>query len=110
SYYKTKTIKTKVNLNSLFKYQHNLYSVPPEYVGKIISVYATENNLHVYYNRDLITVHELSNNKINYSKVHHLEMINNTFSKKENIKDYALMHFKELEKFNEQISNVIREP
>jgi len=33
----------------------------------------------------------------------------NTFLKKENVEDYAKMHFKELEKFNEQISKVIRE-
>lgn len=108
AHYKNKTTKIKVNVNSLFKYQHNLYSVPAEYVGKMISVHITEKNLHVYYNKELITMHEISNKKINYSKMHHYEMINNTFSKLENVEDYALMHLKGLEKFNEQISKVIR--
>jgi len=109
SYYKTKTTKINVNLNSLFKYQNKSYSVPSEYIGKKVSIHATEKNLYVYYNKELITVHEISNDLLNYNQPHHIDMVNNTFLKKENVEDYAKMHFKELEKFNEQISKVIRE-
>lgn len=109
SYYKTKTKKFSVNLNSLFKYQHIFYSVPSEYIGKKVSVHVTEKNLYVYYNKNLITVHKISDKKVNYRPNHHLDMVNNTFTKKEKIEDYTLMHFRELEKFNEQVSAVIRE-
>lgn len=111
SYYKNKTTKVIINSNSLFKYQQKFYSVPSEYIGKKVSVEITENQLHVYFNTKLITVHDISvNNKlISYKSQHHKDMINKTFKKKENVKDYTLKHLKEMEKFNEQISKVVTE-
>ena len=106
SFYKNETTQVKVTTNSLFKYKTNMYSVPPELIGKNVLLQITENNLHVYYNKKLITVHEISENKVNYHTDHHLKMIELTFKNKEDIDDYANQHFKELEKFNEQLSTV----
>lgn len=56
---------------------------------------------------ELITVHEISETKnIIYNKQHHLEMIEQTFKNKYDIQAYALNHLKELERFNEQLSEL----
>ena len=108
SYYKNVTITAKVNTSSLFKYKGNMYSVPPNMIGKNITIEVIDSNLNVYYNKKLITVHSISENKINYHSNHHLQMLGLTFKGlgDEEIKDYAEKHFKELEKFNEQLSTV----
>lgn len=59
----------------------------------------------------LITIHSISNNKINYQETHHLQMLGLTFKSAESddVRAYADKHFKELEKFNEQLSTVTEE-
>jgi transposase len=106
SYYKNTTIQAKVNINSLFRYKQTMYSVPPELIGKNVLIQVTENNLHVYYNKKLITVHSITDKKINYHANHHMKMMELTFKRQENINDYATQHLKELEKFNEQLSSI----
>lgn len=107
SFYKNYTVQTKVTTNSLFKYKQNMYSVPSELIGKKIEIQITENHLQVYYSKRLITVHAISDKKVNYHKNHHLEMINITFKNKEKVLEYADKHLKELEKFNEQLSRIM---
>lgn len=107
SFYKNVTMQVKVNTNSLFKYKQNMYSAPPDLIGKNISIQVTEDNLHVYYNKKLITVHSISEKKINYHNDHHLKMLELTFKGQEDVSEYANKHLKELEKFNEQLSEVI---
>jgi len=65
----------------------------------------------VYYNKKSITIHSISDNKINYHTNHHFQMLGLTFKGQEDeeIRDYAQKHFKELEKFNEQLSTVTTE-
>lgn len=106
SFYKNITIQAKVNTNSLFRYKQNMYSVTPDLIGKKVTIQVTENNLHVYYNKKLITVHNISNDKINYHNKHHLKMLEVTFKGQENVAEYANKHLRELEKFNEQLSGV----
>lgn len=36
SFYKNVTTSAKVNINALFKYKQNMYSVPPELIDKTI--------------------------------------------------------------------------
>jgi hypothetical protein len=109
SFYKNVTTSVKVNTNDLFKYKQNMYSVPPELIGKTIAIEVTEDNLYVYYNKNLVTIHSISKNKINYHKEHHVQLLGITFKgqEKETVEDYANKHFKELEKFNEQLSKVM---
>lgn len=108
SYYKNVTITAKVNTSSLFKYKGNMYSVPPDMIGKNITIEVIDSNLNVYYNKKLITVHSISENIINYHSNHHIQMLGLTFKglEDDDIKDYAEKHFKEFEKFNEQLSTV----
>ncbi|WP_251861139.1 IS21 family transposase [Clostridium sp. Marseille-Q2269] len=46
SFYKNITTSVKVNINALFKYKQNIYSVPPELIGKTIVIEVTEDNLY----------------------------------------------------------------
>lgn len=108
SNYKNSTYSTKVNTNSLFRYKDNLYSVHSDLIGKTVVIEVIEDNLNVYYNKKLITIHQISINKINYNKDHHTELIELIFrnKEKEELKDFTEMHFRELEKFNEQLSAI----
>lgn len=106
SFYKIVTIQAKVNTNSLFRYKQNMYSVPPDLIGKKIMIQITENNLQVYYNKKLITVHSISQNKVNYHDNHHLKIMELTFKGQDDVSEYANKHLKELEKFNEQLSRI----
>ncbi len=107
----TKTIHAKVNSNGLFRYKGNLYSVPVDFINKNIVVKVIDNNLYVYYDHKLITLHTVSNKKINYHENHHLAMMSLTFrnSDKEDVKNYAAKHLEEMKKFNEQLSTVTEE-
>jgi Transposase and inactivated derivatives len=109
SFYKNVTTSAKVNTNALFKYKQNMYSVSPELIGKTIVIEVTENNLYVYYNKNLVTIHSISESKVNYHNGHHIQLLRMTFKgqNEETVSEYASKHFKELEKFNEQLSEII---
>ncbi|QGU00317.1 hypothetical protein SYNTR_1723 [Candidatus Syntrophocurvum alkaliphilum] len=107
SSYKLSSIKVNVNTNALFSYKKKMYSVPSTLIGKKVTIKIIENNLHVYYNKKLITVHEImENKKITYTEQHHLDMLKQTFRKHDGVEEYAIQHLRELEKFNEQLSNI----
>lgn len=61
----------KVNLSSMFYYKGCQYSVPPEYVGKIISLQVYDGYIHAYCNTKFITIHQLSSKKLNYISEHY---------------------------------------
>lgn len=104
SSYKIKTTQATVYSNGLFDYDKKQYSVPAEFIGKKVTLKILETQLQVYYNAKLITMHEISEKLINYKETDHLEMLKKTFKNKENLEEYAIEHLKELEIFNEQIS------
>ena len=64
----------KVNKSSMISCKSNLYSVPPEYVGKYITAQIYDEYLHLYDNTNLIAIHEISSKKINYL-IRHYEQI-----------------------------------
>lgn len=106
SSYKNKTSVVKVNKNSLLNYNSNQYSVPPEYIGKMVHIFIGDEEVQVYYSKKLIALHKISKNKVNYKENHHLRMIEKTFGDKENIEKIAKEHLKQLESFNEQLSGI----
>ena len=107
SYYKIKINQTIVNTDGLFTYKKKQYSVPAEYIGKRITIKVVDKEIQVYYNRKLITMHEISEKKINYHEKDHFEMIKKTLKGKENLEEVAVNHLRELEVFNEQISEFV---
>ncbi len=109
SSYKNKTFVVKVNTSSLFNFKGNQYSVPPDYIGKNVHILQVSEEIHVYYSKKLIVMHNISSKKVNYKEKHHLKMMEKTFGDSEDLKEKASEHLKELEKFNEQISGVAKE-
>lgn len=61
--YQILTHTVKVNQSSMITYRSNQYSAPPEYIGKRLSLQVHAHMLHVYYNRNLVTLHEVSSKK-----------------------------------------------
>ncbi len=73
--YKIESKTVKVNTQSLVVYKSRYYSVPPIYIGKELTVQAHDNNLHIYNNTKLVTIHEINQNKKrNYHEEHYIEI------------------------------------
>ena len=79
----------------LVSFKGNEYSVPVKYINKRVKLLQVENKLHIYYNTDLICIHDISNKKINYSPSHYEEALHKTIKKdSEDIKKIALENLK----------------
>lgn len=72
----TKTVK--VNQSSMITYKGNQYSLPPEYIDKRLQLQVYDNQLHLYFNTNLVAVHLISNKKMNYLKEHYMEILKKT--------------------------------
>lgn len=80
----------KVNPSSLISFRSNMYSVPPEYIGKTVRVQVHLHQLHVYYSMKLITVHTLTQNKLNYQDSHYCQITRQSLRfKDDRIKEIA---------------------
>lgn len=69
--YRIATNTVKVNHSSMFNYKGCQYSVPPEYIDKIVSLQVYDGYIHVYCNTEFITIHQLSSKKLNYISEHY---------------------------------------
>lgn len=64
--YKIETKSVKVNRSSLITFRTRQYSVPSQYIGKTLLLQEFDQRIHLYYNKKLITTHDISVKKINY--------------------------------------------
>ena len=71
--YLEETTRVKVTNESLFYYKKRRYSVPTKFINTTLEIQEDNNKLYVYYNRDLVTVHEISKKNINYKEEHYIE-------------------------------------
>ena len=71
--YMIDTVHAKVSNESLFYYKGKKYSVPIKFINHIVDIQENDNKLYVYYNKDLITMHEISQKNINYKEEHYVE-------------------------------------
>ena len=84
----------------MITYLSNQYSVPPEYIGKQVKLQVYDNYLHLYYNTNLIAMHEISLKKLNYLESHYIQICKLTLNE-----NYIDIH--ELSKKNlEQIGKI----
>ena len=81
--YKIDTIRVKVSNESLFYYKGKKYSVPIKFIDHTLDIQENDNKLYVYYNKELITMHEISENKINYKEEHYMEGLAMSLKNKE---------------------------
>jgi transposase len=72
--YHIKTKRVLVNASSMISYLGNHYSVAPEYMGKHVHIQEHDSHLCVYYNKLLITIHPVSDKKLNYLHEHYVEI------------------------------------
>lgn len=73
--YQITTNTVKVNHSSMFYYKGCQYSVPPEYVGKLVSLQVYDGYIHVYCNTEFITIHPISSKKLNYISEHYAAIV-----------------------------------
>lgn len=69
--YQLQSHTVKVNHSSMFNYKNCQYSVPPEYIGKQVTLQVYDNYIHVYYSTNLIALHTVSKKKLNYHNEHY---------------------------------------
>ena len=62
----------------MISYKSNSYSVPPEYIGKYLQLQVYDNQLHLYYNMEPVTVHIITQKKMNYHVNHYEQILSRT--------------------------------
>ena len=75
-------IPAKVPNTLLVYYKGAQYSVPSKFIGKTVKLNVIGNKLNIYYNKELIATHNLSNKKFNYSNEHYIEALSNSLPNK----------------------------
>ena len=99
--YFTKPITRIVTKESMVTYMNNKYSLDPKYIGKIVNLEVSDNQLKIIYGKEIIGTHELSKRKFNYQKGHMISILKSDamkFKKDEEIEDFAK---KQLELYDE---------
>ena len=76
------TISVKVSNESLFYYKGSKYSVPIKFINHTLSLREESNKLYIYYNKDLITINDISDKYINYKEEHYNEGFMNILKNK----------------------------
>lgn len=67
----------------LVTYNGSGYSVPTKFINKRVKLVPIENKLYVYFNTELVTVHEINKNKFNYHHDHYQEALHHTIYNKD---------------------------
>ncbi len=88
-----------VQKDSLITYKNSKYSVPSAYIGKSVYIRQTENKLFIYYNTELIAVHNLSLQKINYIKEHYTELLSHLIDDKATVSSIAEENLRRMDNF-----------
>lgn len=83
-------VPAKVSNGLLVYYKGAEYSVPAKYINQTVKLNEVDNKLYIYYNKDLIASHEITNKKINYQKEHYIEGLSSTISDKDKIEEIAI--------------------
>ena len=75
-------IPAKVPNTLLVYYKGAQYSVPAKFIGKTVKLNVIDNKLYIYYNKNLIATHEISEKKFNYDTEHYKEALANNMPNK----------------------------
>ena len=65
-----------VSKESLITYKSNKYSVPKNYIGCKVGLVVIRDQLHIYYNKKIITIHQITNKLLNIKDEHDLKYKN----------------------------------
>ena len=89
AYYSEKVLTRKVPKDCLITYQNRKYSVQPAFAGKTVSLQIEGDNLHIYYNKSLVSSHKISDKVINYTQLDYKLLLKHSLIKEENIERIA---------------------
>lgn len=105
--YLINTNHLKISNESLFYYKGRRYSVPHKFINQTVEVQEENNKLYVYYNKELITMHEISEKNINYKEKHYIEGLSDILKNKtqEQIETLAKKNLENLNKLCEVNKN-----
>ena len=92
-------MKCKVHKDSLINYCGNKYSVPPKYIGKTVTVKCPNQKLHIYFNTELVTIHQLSDKNTNYKLEDYKELLKNSIPNADDLETLALENLKYFDNF-----------
>lgn len=94
-------IPAKVSNTLLVYYKGSQYSVPKKYINQTVKLNEVNNKLLIYYNKELIASHNISNKKFNYNEEHYKEGLSNSIKYKtdEDINKLAKQNLELLDKF-----------
>lgn len=105
--YKIDTIHVKISNESLFYYKGKRYSVPIKFIDRILDIQENDNKLYVYYNKNLITIHDISQKNINYKEEHYIEGLTSILKNKDQleIENMAKQNLEKLDRLCEVKAN-----
>ena len=89
----------KVQKDSMITYKNHKYSVPPAYIGKNVWIRQTEEKLYIYYNMEMIAVHNLSEKRLNYQKDHYIELLSRLFDSEISVAQIAEINLRQMDDF-----------
>ena len=95
--YMSERLSAKVHKDCLINYRNCKYSVPSKYINKIVTLKIVNNKLHIYFNTDLIAIHEITDKKINYDTNHYKELLKQSIKNSDDIDDIARENLNQLD-------------
>jgi len=101
NYYYNLLKPVKVSNLSMIYYKGCQYSVPREFINKTLKIKELNNKLYIYNNTDLIRIHTLNNNIINYNEEDYMEALSRTINnkKEEEIEELAKKNLRLFDEF-----------
>lgn len=81
--YLKETFRYTVPPTQLIEYKGHKYSLPPEYIGKRVTVCRIDSYLYIYSNKILAAKHNISQNRINYEYNHYKNGLKQSIRSKE---------------------------
>ena len=94
----------KVSKESMIRYKGKKYSVPTRYIGKYLTVSENESELRIYYTKDLIACHKISDKILHYKIEHAKEILKSEALKyysNSDIEDFIEQNLKNMDIFLE---------
>ena len=92
--------KTKVQSDSLIIYNSHKYSVPPAYIGKRVTLkVSADNKLMIYFNTELIAIHDISEKRINYLPGHYKSLLSMRIIDPDKVSKLAEANLRQMDEF-----------
>lgn len=91
---------SKVYDDSMVYYRGHRYSVPPEYISKLVCIKQVDSTIYIYHKKELIAMHDITDKIFNYQKDHYKECLARTmpYKDKEEIEMMAIKNLERLDK------------